>query len=243
MVSFQVTTPVLFTFQGAFQKSNLNNADWDIVYAALFSADSSCYPIQGVAPIMSFGYRSYMASAGMTYTPAATAGSFSGTLSPGIYYFEMQLNSTAFVDPPLSFSAQRSTSGSVSLSVQNDSDSDSLPDEWELAHFGSLGHSGSDDADGDGEDNTFKFIAGTDPADASAHLILKPVRSSPASRVFQLNQVRPGIRCRLESSTELAAWDTVTTQTFQNTGPGEIRDDRPGTAEAARRFYRVRVEP
>jgi hypothetical protein len=48
----------------------------------------------------------------------------------------------------------------------NDSDSDGLPDEWEVTHFGSpAGVTGSDDPDGDYFDNEAEWMLGTDPTD------------------------------------------------------------------------------
>jgi len=44
-----------------------------------------------------------------------------------------------------------------------DSDGDGLPDDWEIAHFGSLAHPPNGDADGDGISNLDEFRAGTDP--------------------------------------------------------------------------------
>ena len=46
------------------------------------------------------------------------------------------------------------------------SDGDALPDEWELAHFGSLARDGSADFDGDGTTDYEEYLAGTDPVAA-----------------------------------------------------------------------------
>ena len=43
------------------------------------------------------------------------------------------------------------------------SDGDTMPDEWEILHFGGLGADGTGDADGDGLDDAGEFGSGTDP--------------------------------------------------------------------------------
>lgn len=47
----------------------------------------------------------------------------------------------------------------------NDTDHDSLPDEWEIEHFGNLSQNPSDDFDNDGISNYDEFVNNTDPAD------------------------------------------------------------------------------
>ncbi|MBA3274049.1 MAG: hypothetical protein H0T11_09290, partial [Chthoniobacterales bacterium] len=49
-----------------------------------------------------------------------------------------------------------------------DTDSDGLPDAWELSYFGTLARNGSGDPDSDGEDNLSEFRAGTNPTDGTS---------------------------------------------------------------------------
>ena len=51
-----------------------------------------------------------------------------------------------------------------------DLDGDGLPDAWENQYFGNLrDQSGTDDPDGDGENNLAEMQAGTNPLDPSHH--------------------------------------------------------------------------
>lgn len=55
------------------------------------------------------------------------------------------------------------SSNTVTVTVPYDSDSDGMPDWWELKYFGEVGTLSSGDADGDGLTNLQEFLAGTDP--------------------------------------------------------------------------------
>lgn len=54
-------------------------------------------------------------------------------------------------------------SAPVTISVLYDSDSDALPDWWEIAYFSNLAENGSGDPDEDGKTNAEELLAGTDP--------------------------------------------------------------------------------
>ncbi len=56
-------------------------------------------------------------------------------------------------------------SNATHLIVWTNSDGDSLPDVWELEHFGNLDQTGGDDFDGDGLTNEQEYLNGSDPAD------------------------------------------------------------------------------
>ncbi len=53
-------------------------------------------------------------------------------------------------------------------SLSTDKDADSLPDAWEMAHFGSLAYNGGADPDGDGFGNLQEFTANTAPEIAAS---------------------------------------------------------------------------
>jgi len=54
-------------------------------------------------------------------------------------------------------------SGSVTVTAFVDTDSDGLPDSWEMEHFGTLNWGPSDDPDGDGVNNGDEYESGTNP--------------------------------------------------------------------------------
>ncbi|HKV09668.1 MAG TPA: hypothetical protein VJ725_16120 [Thermoanaerobaculia bacterium] len=57
---------------------------------------------------------------------------------------------------------------SIHLDVNDDVDSDGLPDSWERSHFGNLTRSGSEDEDGDSFSNKDELRNGTDPKDPAS---------------------------------------------------------------------------
>ena len=118
-----------------------------------------------------------------------------------------------------------------------DTDGDGLPDFWELACFGNLGWSATDDPDHDGQSNGQEWLADTSPVDANDYLHITSFSRSGTynvlrwtSKLTRLYQVQ---RCAsLDGS---SAWDTIITSDvpgwnnvgFDNTGPWY--------------FYRIRV--
>lgn len=53
-----------------------------------------------------------------------------------------------------------------------DQDRNSLPDEWEILNFGNSGQSASADPDGDGVNNEFEYLTGTNPTDPNSKFTL-----------------------------------------------------------------------
>ena len=132
-----------------------------------------------------------------------------------------------------------SNAATVTITVDADSDGDALPDPWEMAAFSALTFDGSDDPDGDSQDNAFELIAGNSPADANSCLCMEPASPSPTGGVFRLNRVQPGVVYQLQSSGDLTAWDTVIESTYDIEGPGALTDPRPDAP--TRRYWRVTV--
>ena len=112
----------------------------------------------------------------------------------------------------------------------DDADHDSLPDTWEVLHFGNAEQGPEDDFDGDGTSNHTEFLLGLDPSDSSS-AFRATIQSSGAS--FTLTwPTAPGLTFRIERSATLDGnWlDLATVQAGAFTDPNPPSD---------RAFYRV----
>lgn len=75
---------------------------------------------------------------------------------------------------------------SVTIVVPFDGDADGLGDGWEWTSFSSLTNEPAGDFDGDGADNYFEYVAGTDAADIDSQFVVRSV-ATPSG---QLNSHR-----------------------------------------------------
>ncbi|MBN1674123.1 MAG: lamin tail domain-containing protein [Kiritimatiellae bacterium] len=73
----------------------------------------------------------------------------------------------------LLFDAELSVVEDSPFSAAEDSDQDTIPDDWETAELGGTGYDPEDDKDGDGFSNVEEYIAGTDPDDAAKHFAVR----------------------------------------------------------------------
>jgi hypothetical protein len=60
----------------------------------------------------------------------------------------------------------------LDLTLGGGGDTNGMPDDWEILHFGSAGQDPDDDADGDGRTNREEYQAGTNPREAEDVLVL-----------------------------------------------------------------------
>ncbi len=118
-----------------------------------------------------------------------------------------------------------------------DTDADGLPDFWELACFGNLDWSATDDPDHDGQNNGQEYLADTSPVDANDYLhITSFTRSGTynvlrwSSKLTRLYQVQ---RCAsLDGS---SPWDTIITSDVPGWNNVGFDNANP------QYFYRIRV--
>ena len=112
----------------------------------------------------------------ITLTALATA-SFAEVNSGGGTTTSATIRNTSSIGSPFSPSrtsgaTTKNRSGFVQFvyaaRLNPDQDRNSLPDEWEIQNFGSVGQSATADPDGDGTNNELEYLTGTDPNDSTS---------------------------------------------------------------------------
>jgi subtilisin family serine protease len=134
--------------------------------------------------------------------------------------------------------------GRLNLQRMVDTDTNGLPDWWELQYFNHLtGTAPKADADHDGMSNLAEWLAGTNPTNASSCLRLTLLPSVSTNAVVLNWPSVAGKSYRLERATNLLTGFNSTVRTnIAATAPTNTETDTavlPGSA----RFYRVGVEP
>ena len=130
------------------------------------------------------------------------------------------------------------TPASPLLPPAQDVDGDGLADAWESLYYTPSQYGAADDADGDGQNNSDEYVAGTDPVSSNDVLHLRILSASPA--VFQF-EGRAGRSYRLERmvGTDASEWQQV-----QSMGPlpanGSQQISDPA-APASTGIYRLQV--
>jgi hypothetical protein len=121
--------------------------------------------------------------------------------------------------------------------VDTDTDHDSLPNDWELAFFGSAtGAVAGLDSDGDRYSNWAEFVMGTDPTNAVSQLNFAVASSNAVPKVSCSTVVGRTYYAEYTESLTTPDWQPLST--FAGTGlPAWVAD--PGAA--ATRYYRMRV--
>ena len=123
-----------------------------------------------------------------------------------------------------------------------DTDGDGLPDDWELAYFGTLERDGSGDFDGDGHTDLQEFLAGTDPTNTGSILRVLTITSLSGNTTI-LWSATPGrsYQVQFKSNVTDVGWTDVPGVTIA-TGSIASRLDSLG-GSGGNKFYRVVLVP
>lgn len=117
-----------------------------------------------------------------------------------------------------------------------DSNTDGIPDEWQIANWGTTASkwgSPADDSDGDGLTNYQEFLAGTDPRDASSALKTQ-VQTVQGAMYFKWNTV-PGKVYQIQYSPDFQSWINVGDQRMAVAGEDSVFVEQ----SAGIGFYRI----
>jgi len=133
-----------------------------------------------------------------------------------------------------------------------DSIGDGIPDWWRQGYFGAATPTnGSDcatcDADGTGQDNLFKFVAGLNPTNPASVFVLKiaPVAGQPTQKALTYNPILIGFgqTYTVQYRTNLtggATYATLTTTSVLTTNGSQVSlNDTQATQ--TQKFYRVNI--
>jgi hypothetical protein len=122
-----------------------------------------------------------------------------------------------------------------------DLDGDGLPDDWELAHFGSLAATANADADGDGVSNLAEYQAGTDPNDPQSRFaLIQVVPHAQGGMEVQWSSVADKAYILQRSSNLLTGFVDVATGVAA-TPSLNVYHDATATGEGPF-FYRLRLQ-
>ena len=131
-----------------------------------------------------------------------------------------------------------------------DSDSDGIPDSWTQQYFGHpTGQAGdrsraSDDADGTGQNNLFKYVAGLNPTNPASVFLMNvtPVTGQPTQRVLTYNPVVSGRIYTPESRTNLTfgSWAALTGYSGPTTNGNQVTVTDLNAVEP-QKFYHIKI--
>lgn len=143
---------------------------------------------------------------------------------------------TNLTTPNLALASHRAALKQVLLSSARliDSDTDGLPDDWELHHFQDLGHAANEDPDDDGAENLAEYAFGTVPTQAESDRGIVLVRGTKKGQatLFATFRRRGGsaLDYRVATSPDLRTWSEDPTLTLITSALRQLYDGS-GTAE------------
>jgi hypothetical protein len=180
------------------------------------------------------------------YPVASISGS--GVLTPADVYYVQPAAVDAVVD---GYYLGASNATMVALYAP-DSIGDGIPDWWRNLYFGAATPTNSEDcatcdADGTGQNNYFKFVAGLNPTNPASVFVLKvaPVAGQPTQKALTYNPIVVGFgqTYTVQYRTNLtggATFATLTTTSALSTNGGTVSlNDTQATQ--TQKFYRVNI--
>jgi Tol biopolymer transport system component len=120
-----------------------------------------------------------------------------------------------------------------------DSEPDGMDDDWEVAFFGDLSHTGPADTDSDGATDLQEFLAGTDPTNGNSVfrvLTVAPAGGGAKTLLWSGNPTR-SYRAEFKDDLTATSWIALNGTISWNGTTASISD--PSASGATNRFYRV----
>ena len=152
-----------------------------------------------------------------------------------------RVDPTLYGNDPIHWKSSTPTPGTGLQTAPVDSDSDSLPDSWELQYFGTLTRDGNADFDNDGMSDRQEFLAGTSPVDPADRLWIRLAAIDGGGVRLEFPGVtghRYVVQFRDSLDTGTEAWrDLAVVGSATATAPLSVTDNS-GSGRSAR-FYRV----
>ncbi len=135
------------------------------------------------------------------------------------------------------------TTGSYSLVISRpgfaDTNTNGIPDSWELANFGSLTNPPDGDFDHDGNSNAGEYYANTSPTNFNSGVFVSRIQRSSGQASVTWPAVQYGsYRVRATTNVLLSGWPQDFGTTLKLTPSGDETLSDPGTA-SSQKFYRV----
>ena len=225
-------------FSGTLGGTNVN---W-IPAVSLSQADGLALQTNATATVV-HGLYQYLDGTSMATPHVSGAVAFAAMNFPSETVTQRIQRVLANVDVVSGLSGLVRTGGRLNLQRMVDTDTNGLPDWWELQYFGHLiGTDPSADPDHDGMNNLAEWVAGTNPTNAASCLRLTALVAGNSNSVVLSWPSVAGKTYWLAQSTNLATgFNTAIFTNVIATAPINSATDTvvlPGSA----RFYRVGVE-